>query len=137
MDVFRSHELAGDQPPPFSLATLGTDEVCVVRMAGELDMIAVREVSATLEAAVGSGLPVLADATEVRFCSSAVLGALYTAHVGATKSGQRFVLVTDKRSVLRPLGFLGLLDAMTVVPDVASALRELELWDLQPSDLDR
>ncbi|MFD5830928.1 STAS domain-containing protein [Lentzea sp. NPDC060358] len=137
MFISGSQELVGDQSPPFSLSTVQTSGVYLVRMAGELDVIAVREVSAVLDAAVASGLPVIADAAAVRFCSSAVLGVLYGAHVGATKSGRRFVVVTDRRALLRPLGVLGLLDAMTVVPDVRAALRELELWDLEPADLDR
>ncbi|MFD9701388.1 STAS domain-containing protein [Lentzea sp. NPDC059081] len=135
MNISASSELVGDQPPPFSLSTVEPGEVFVVRMAGELDIIAVGEVSAALDASVSSGLPVIADATEVRFCCSTVLGVLYNVHVRATKAGRRFVVVTDKRALLRPLRILGLLDAMTVLPDVDAALRELELWDLAPSDL--
>ncbi|MGI5499223.1 STAS domain-containing protein [Lentzea sp. CA-135723] len=128
MDTSEARALFSAEPSPFTLREL--PEVTVVELAGELDPVVADRVSGLLTAAVDRGLPVVVDCGAVRFGSSTILGAFYTAHTRAVKKGTRFVLVTDKRVLLRPLAALGLLDAMVVVPDLPAALRELELWDL-------
>lgn len=131
VDISVSRLMSGEESSPFTITRQDLPEVTIVKIAGELDMTAATAVSDALNSAVRSGSPVIADCTAVSFGSSTVLGAFYAAHTLATKSGTRFALVTSRRALLRPLGLLGLLDAMTVVPDVATALRELELWDLE------
>ncbi|MFD4668663.1 STAS domain-containing protein [Lentzea sp. NPDC058450] len=139
MDISSSNGMPDGHPAPFAIVTRDVPDLRVVRFLGELDVIAADRVTEVLRSAVDSGSPVIADCAAVTFSSSAVLGVFYATHVRATKSGTRFVLVTNARALLRPLDLLGLLDAMTVVPDMAAALAELELWELEPrlTDHDR
>ncbi|MEU4446895.1 STAS domain-containing protein [Actinosynnema sp. NPDC023926] len=83
----------------------------VVRVAGEVDALTVRELKH--EIAVGLALatppaPVVVDLSDVEFFAAAGLNELYRALVAAKAAGVQLRVVASRRHVLRPFQISGL-----------------------------
>jgi anti-anti-sigma factor len=103
-------------------------EAAVVAAAGELDVSVAGALAGSLGRALVRRPPVLVvDAAAVTFCAARVLTVLVQAAADAHAAGVPFVLVTEQRSVLRPLRALGLERVLPVYRDLAEALSWLAL----------
>ena len=106
------------------VVTQPAPRVCVVAIAGELDMVS----SPVLDAAVAqqlAPLPVMLilELSGVRFLGSAGLASLMAVREGAMAVGASLRLVCAGPAVLRPMDLTGLTELFEVYPDQASALR--------------
>lgn len=98
--------------------------VCLVTVAGEVDMLTVaslRQALAPLVADPGVDM-VICDLSRVSFFGCSGVTALLDAREVMVRRGARLRLVAQAHAVLRPLTVTGLLDLLPVSPDVPSAL---------------
>ncbi|WP_328616840.1 STAS domain-containing protein [Amycolatopsis sp. NBC_00355] len=111
---------------PFDVST--SAEATVLAVAGELDASVVDALAESLDRELALRPPVLVvDAAAVTFCAARALTVLVKAAADAHAAGVAFVIVTEQRSVLRPLTALGLERVLPVYRDVAEALSWLAL----------
>jgi anti-anti-sigma factor len=97
----------------------------VVRVAGEVDALTVRELKR--EIAVGLALatppaPVVVDLTEVEFFAAAGLNELHRGHLAAQAAGVLLRVVACHRHVLRPFEISGLDHELRPCETLAEAL---------------
>ncbi|PSL57461.1 anti-sigma-factor antagonist [Saccharothrix carnea] len=97
----------------------------VVRVAGEVDAMTVRELRH--EIAVGLALatppaPVVVDLSDVDFFAAAGLNELHRGHLAAQAAGVPLRVVASHRHVLRPFEISGLDREITPCPTLAEAL---------------
>lgn len=116
----------------FNLDVAARDDVAVLRATGELDLSADPLLGATLALAEARERPVVADLTAVTFCGSCILGQLAATTARLAGTGRPLVVAAASSAVLRPLTLLGMDRCLTVVPDLAAALRHLGLPDAWP-----
>ncbi|WP_410566918.1 anti-sigma factor antagonist [Amycolatopsis sp. cmx-4-61] len=113
----------GDDGSP-RLATSVTYEagVALVSVSGEIDLGTARAFARRLETTLtGDPVGVIADLQGVAFLSSAGLAALQIFAAAAEAAGVAFCLVSDHRTVLRPLQLTALDRGITIRPTVAEA----------------
>ena len=86
-----------------------TAKSTVVTLAGDLDAADVPRLRRIVSGELGLRPPaLLVDLTDVPFCSARVLNYLAGQAKDARRSGVRFAVVAQQRTVLRPLALLGL-----------------------------
>ena len=107
-------------------------DVTVVRVAGELDKLAIDQARSGLDRLVAAGKLVV-DLDEVTFIDSAGLHALFGLARLAGSSGARVALaVADTSPTARVIGLVHLADVVPVHPtveDAVSALRQVSRVD--------
>ncbi|MFI9011115.1 STAS domain-containing protein [Actinosynnema sp. NPDC053489] len=97
----------------------------VVRVAGEVDALTVRELKREITAAVALSTPpgpVVVDLTDVDFFAAAGLNELHRGHVAAEAAGVRLRVVATHRHVLRPFAISGLDRELVPCSTLAEAL---------------
>jgi anti-sigma B factor antagonist len=108
-------------------AGVETDDAVVLTISGELDVVTAPTVAGHIErhfadrAADDNRLLVL-DLSEVTFLASAGLAVLASTSALATRHNAEVRLVVNSRVVLRPLTLTGLDKALTIAPDLATAM---------------
>ncbi|MEU4805046.1 STAS domain-containing protein [Actinosynnema sp. NPDC023587] len=108
-----------------SSETLGS--TVVVRVAGDVDMRSAPEFERALMEAMYRLVPpsaLVADLTGVEFIGSHGLAVLLRLHLRCAGTGRRFLVVADRRVVLRPMELTSLRTALTVLPTLVDALAE-------------
>ncbi|MGD1067860.1 MAG: STAS domain-containing protein [Vulcanimicrobiaceae bacterium] len=95
--------------------------LCVVKLAGELDIGQRDAVEAALQLDDNDG-PVLVDLGEVLYADSTVIGQLLRFRNEATARGRRVALLIGSPQFARVLQYAGLSDAFAVFDNRAAAL---------------
>ncbi len=96
--------------------------MALVSVSGEIDLGTARAFARRLETTLtGDPVGVIADLQGVAFLSSAGLAALQIFAAAAEAAGVAFCLVSDHRTVLRPLQLTALDRGITIRPTVAEA----------------
>lgn len=112
---------------------VGDARVCVMRLAGEIDMASSPEVRSAIEGAINRGcVSIVLDLADVSYADSTALGlVVWTDHMLEPRGG-RLVLAGATRNVARILELSGLVDVAPTVseaPSADEALAGLELGD--------
>jgi anti-sigma B factor antagonist len=92
-----------------NILTSKTDETCVVRVAGEIDVSNKDELDAALKSVQASGAnAVEVDLSEVSYIDSSGIGTLVAAAHRATDADTRFFVSNPQHNVARVLSLLGM-----------------------------
>ncbi len=103
------------------------DDVEVLSLTGEIDAATASAARAKTLAAVDARPATLVlDLTGVDFLGSDGIGIVMETAQRAELRGIRFVVVADRRVVLRPLQVTGVAVRLTIRPDLAGALADLD-----------
>ncbi|MGW4110484.1 STAS domain-containing protein [Actinosynnema sp. NPDC004786] len=97
----------------------------VVRVAGEVDALTVRELAQEIAVSLALATPpapVVVDLTEVDFFAAAGLNELHRGHRAALAAGVQLRVVAAHRHVLRPLEISGLAREIAPCATLAEAL---------------
>lgn len=103
-----------DDGPADSIRVEVVDGSTVVHLVGEIDAALRQQASDTMGLALMHGLPVVIDATELRFIDSSGIAFVLQLHMAAAEAGIPMTL-RDSRGLLRSLLAVVGLDA--VIPD--------------------
>ena len=114
-------------PVDFSVEELDEAGVCVIAVAGELDIATAPSLCARLDASRAGRRPrLLVDLSKVEFCDSTGLRALLGAASEVRTHGGRFALVCEPGGgVARLLDVVGATEVIAVHPDRATAIAAL------------
>jgi anti-sigma B factor antagonist len=96
------------------LIETGAPERTVFRLIGDLDLNSVDQLRTIVGPASGSGLEILLDLADLKFCDSTGVGAMVWLHRRAIAAGGRIVLVAPRRHVREVLRISGVDRAITV-----------------------
>jgi anti-sigma B factor antagonist len=105
------------------LSTSRGEQVCVVHVAGEVDVYTSPSLKAALIDAMSEGCPlVIADLGKVPFIDSSGLGVLVGALRRAREAGGELRLVSDDDAVVKILRITGLDRVFSLYPSLDEAL---------------
>jgi anti-anti-sigma factor len=114
--------------PEASFEVTTTAQAMVITAAGELDLAVTGRLAALLAREIGlRPKALLFDASLVTFCGARVLTVLMDSSTHAVAAGVPFGVIGRRRSLLRPIGVLGLEQALPVHRAAAEALAWLAL----------
>ncbi|MBO0839878.1 MAG: STAS domain-containing protein [Sciscionella sp.] len=100
--------------------------LAIVGVSGELDMLTAPQLAQRLREPLDTSAGVVLDLGGVGFLGSAGLAVLADAQRRAAKRDVPFALVAHSHAVLRPLEVTALDQALTVYPDLDTALANLK-----------
>jgi anti-sigma B factor antagonist len=104
----------------------------VVSLPAEIDMANQQHIAEQLQAAFAPGVTVvIADLGLTVFCDSSGARQLVLAHKRAVASNRELRLVVPSAGVLRVLSILGVDRVLRIYPDLAAALAEGPVPDIQ------
>jgi anti-sigma B factor antagonist len=109
-------------PPPFEIAVERSGTTAIVRIAGELDLATVPQLTEVLHGLEPACERVILDLTSLEFIDSTGLRLAVTEHDRATMDGFEFVLAGAAGPVLKVMRLTGLDVTLPLAPDVASIL---------------
>jgi anti-sigma B factor antagonist len=110
------------EPTPLSLAVRSDESGTeIVSAAGDIDMASAPDLVETLHSRLANAT-VVADLSAVAFCDSSGLRTLVQAHRFAQSNGHALRIAAPSAALERVFELTGLLRALPVFPDVASAL---------------
>jgi anti-sigma B factor antagonist len=115
--------------PQFGVSSeRGPDDVCVVRVVGEVDISHEEELRAELRRAVSSDAPgIVVDLTECEFIDSSGIRALLLSREAQDGDGDAggFAVAASSEQILRILSVMGLDKAIPILPTVEEAAAAL------------
>jgi anti-sigma B factor antagonist len=134
--IARVRAIAGGRPDPaveqhsrgLSIVERDSDGIRMLDVAGELDLATAVELCARVDAARGAGQRrLLVDLTQLEFCDSSGLRALFGAAEEVLASAGRVVLVPPADgAVARLFALIGADELLPLRPSAAEALATLE-----------
>jgi anti-sigma B factor antagonist len=109
--------------PQFGVSSeRGPDDVCVVRVVGEVDMSHEEELRAELHRAVSADAPgIVVDLTECEFIDSSGVRALLLSREGQDEDTDRLAVAASSEQILRILSVMGLDKVIPIRPTVEEA----------------
>jgi anti-sigma B factor antagonist len=111
----------------FTASVLYDGDVCLLVLAGELDVATTGQLERTVAGVLADGLrTVVVDLTDLDFCDSTGLGALLRASRAVTAVGGRAVLAGATGPVERLFSLTAVELIAATAPEVRAALAELE-----------
>lgn len=96
----------GEQPPS-AISTVISPERSTIVLVGEVDAALREQASASMAAALTSGLPIVVDATRASFIDSSGIAFVLQLHLAAAESGLRLTLLDPSRVVRDVLDMVG------------------------------
>jgi anti-anti-sigma factor len=114
---------SGEQPVS-GISTVVSPERSTIVLVGEIDAALREQASASMAAALTSGLPIVVDATHASFIDSSGIAFVLQLHLAAAESGLRLTLRDPSRvvrDVLDMVGVPGIEDEAPVVVDDEAA----------------
>jgi stage II sporulation protein AA (anti-sigma F factor antagonist) len=114
--------MSDNHRPEFDVSVEHAGTTAIVRLAGELDLATVPELTEVLHALDGGCERVILDLTALEFIDSTGLRLAVTEHGRASADGFEFVIAGAAGAVLKVLRLTGLDVTLPLAPDVASLL---------------